>query len=70
MENTPLECPMCHKNKINKLGENIKLIGVEGKKKIEFKSLPMKIFRCVTCGFYMLFDSDIFLYSHLKLSTK
>lgn len=54
MENKALSCPVCQSNKAEIAGENVKLSGRYEDK--EFLTTPLKVLRCVKCGYYMFFD--------------
>ncbi len=57
MQNKSLICPICHGNKSEMLGKNIKLSGQFEDK--EFLTTELTVLRCVKCGYYMLFDNTV-----------
>ena len=55
MEKKSLLCPVCHSNKAEIAGENVKLSGQFENK--EFLTSKLIVLRCVNCGYYMFFDN-------------
>ena len=54
MEQRALSCPICHGNKTEIAGENVKMSGRFEDK--EFLTTDLTVLRCVRCGYYMFFD--------------
>ena len=56
MEQRTLSCPICHGNKAEIAGENVKLSGRFEDK--EFLTTPLTVLQCTQCGYYMFFDKS------------
>lgn len=56
MEQRALSCPICHGNKAEIAGEDVKLGGRFEDK--EFLTTPLTVLRCTQCGYYMFFDKS------------
>lgn len=56
MEEKELRCPICHGNKAEMTGENVKLSGRFEDK--EFLTTSLTVLQCTQCGYFMFFDNS------------
>lgn len=56
MKQKQLCCPICHGNKAEIAGENVKIRGIFEDK--EFLTTPLTVLQCMQCGYYMFFEKS------------
>ena len=56
MNQKELSCPICHGNKAQITGEDVKLSGRFEDK--EFLTTSLTVLQCVQCGYYMFFEKS------------
>ncbi|MCV0372618.1 MAG: hypothetical protein K5793_03595 [Nitrosarchaeum sp.] len=56
MEQKELRCPICHGNKAEIVGENVKLYGTSKNK--ESLTTFLTVLQCIQCGYCMFFANS------------